>query len=204
MDPIADSDATLARRAAAEEADAFAELVRRHRPRLVRLITSLTGDADEAENLTQETLTRACAQFASFRTELDFGSWLHGIALNLCRNYWRARVRHARPVAPEHLDREAAAAGRRRGVLSGILRRETSDRTRQAIDDLPIPLREAFVLHFLEEMDYADMSRVTGVAAGTLRVRAHRARTLLRASLGSVVDTWLRESRPRADSENPS
>ena len=37
----------------------------------------------------------------------------------------------------------------------------------------------------------------TGVAAGTLRVRAHRARTLLRNSLGPVVDTWMREGGPR-------
>ena len=78
-------------------------------------------------------------------------------------------------------------------MLSGILRREIGDHTLQAIAQLPESLREAFVLHFVEEMDYEAISAITGVAAGTLRVRSHRARTLLRNSLGPVVDTWLRQ-----------
>lgn len=65
---------------------------------------------------------------------------------------------------------------------------------------LPIPLREAFVLRFVDKMDYAEMSKITGAAEGTLRVRAHRARTLLRDSLGLVVDTWMREGK-RKDRE---
>src|SRR5262249_11056512 len=105
-------------------------------------------------------------------------------------------TRHARPVSSDHLTATAASEGRRRGVLSAILRRETSERTLEAIAQLPSPLREAFVLHFVEEMDYAEISQTVWIDASTLRVRAHRARALLRDHLGSVVDTWLRESRP--------
>jgi RNA polymerase sigma-70 factor (ECF subfamily) len=201
---MADADAELVARAVAGEAGAFDELVRRYRPRLVRSIALLIGDADEAESLAQEALTRAYAQLASFRTELPFGPWLHGIALNLCRAYLRDRSRHARPVAPERLGEEASAEGRRQGVLSGILRREAGDHTQRAISQLPESLREAFVLHFIEGLEYAAMSRITGVAAGTLRVRAHRARTLLRGSLGAVVDTWLREAGPGSGQDKES
>jgi RNA polymerase sigma-70 factor (ECF subfamily) len=199
---MADADAELAARALAGEAGAFDELVRRHRPRLVRTIALLIGDADEAESLAQETLTRVYAQLADFETGRPFGPWLHGIALNLCRNHLRDRARRARPTAPDRLGEAAAAEGRRQGVLSGILRREAGDHTLRAIGELPEVLREAFVLHFVEGLDYAEMSRITGVAAGTLRVRSHRARTLLRSSLGDVVDTWLREggARPSANS----
>jgi RNA polymerase sigma factor (sigma-70 family) len=80
-------------------------------------------------------------------------------------------------------------------VLSGILRREASDLTFEAIDQLPMPLREAFVLRFIEGMDYAEIGQAVGIDPATLRVRAHRARALLRAHLGSAVDTWLRECR---------
>jgi DNA-directed RNA polymerase specialized sigma24 family protein len=51
-------------------------------------------------------------------------------------------------------------------------------------------------------MDYADISEMTGLNPATLRVRAHRARALLRDSLGSVVDTWLLQSPP--DVSTPS
>lgn len=191
------SDSQLVTQAQAGETGAFAELVERHRPRLVRINALMIGDLDEAESLAQEALTRAFAQLAEFRNTLPFSAWLRGIALNVCRNHLRARVRHARPVAPEALSEAPAAAGRHQGVLSSILRNEIGDHTWRAITQLPLPLREAFVLHFVEGLDYGEMSHVAGVAAGTLRVRAHRARALLRNSLGPVVDTWMREGGAR-------
>jgi RNA polymerase sigma-70 factor (ECF subfamily) len=168
-------------------------LVRRYQPGLARMAALLLGDADEAESLAQEALTRAYARLASFQSERPFGPWLRGIAVNLCRNALRERWRHARPVAPEQLHNTAAPVGRRQGVLSDILRREAGDCALEALGLLPEALREAFVLHFLEGLAYDAIAAITGVSAATLRVRAHRARTLLRQRLGSVVDTWLRE-----------
>jgi RNA polymerase sigma-70 factor (ECF subfamily) len=191
-----EADATLVRRALAGEPSAFDELVRRHRPGLVRFALCMIGDADEAESLAQEALTRAYARLADFQADLSFGPWVRGIALNLCRNHLRDRVRHAKNVEPDQLAETAGREGRRQGVLSAILRREVNERTLLAIAGLPEPLREAFVLHYVEEMDYAAISRITGLAPGTLRVRAHRARTLLQQTLGSVVDTWLRQASP--------
>ena len=194
-----DSDDRLVQRTLAGEAAAFDGLVRRYRPDLVRCIGGLIGDADEAESLAQETLTRAFAQLATFRLGESLRAWLQGIALNLCRTHRRRRAHHAKPVGPEDLADAADPVGRRQGVLSGILRAEIGDRTLQAIQQLPPPLREAFLSHFVEGLDYAAMSERTGIAAGTLRVRAHRARTLLRGALGSVVDTWLRAEEPGVD-----
>jgi RNA polymerase sigma-70 factor (ECF subfamily) len=188
-----EDDPTLVRRSLAGEANAFAELVRRHQPGLVRFALCLIGDADEAESLAQEALTRAYAQLATFQADLAFGPWLRGIALNLCRNHLRDRSRHAKPVEPEQLAATPHHEGRRQGVLSAILRREVNERTLLAIAELPEPLREAFVLHYVEELEYAAISQITGLPSGTLRVRAHRARTLLRHTLGSVVDTWFRQ-----------
>jgi RNA polymerase sigma-70 factor (ECF subfamily) len=197
-----DRDSLLVERAQAGDRAAFDELVHRHRPGLVRFAALLINDADEAESLAQEALTRAYTQLAEFKRELPFLPWLRGITLNLCRNHLRERTRHARPISPEQLAEVPAAAGQRQGVLSGILRQEAGEQTREAIAQLPAALREAFVLHFIEGMDYESMGRITGLAAGTLRVRAHRARTLLRSHLGSVVDTWLR-GEGRVDMADP-
>jgi RNA polymerase sigma-70 factor (ECF subfamily) len=194
--PPEPSDSELASRAQAGEAAAFDALIGRHRPGLVRMACAIVGDADEAESLAQEALTRAFEQLEGFHVELPFGPWLRGITLNLCRNHVRDRARHARPVAPEQLARAVAPGGRRRGALSDVLKREARDLTYCAISQLPFPLREAFVLRYVEGLEYSTISQITGLTPGTLRVRAHRARTLLRDSLGSVVDTWLREGTP--------
>jgi RNA polymerase sigma-70 factor (ECF subfamily) len=187
-------DSSLVARTLGGEPRAFEELAHRHRPGLIRCVKLMIGDADEAESLAQEALTRAYAQLAAFQPDLLFGFWVRGIALNLARNYLRSRVRHGRPIAPSKLGDVPAKEGRSQGVLSGILRKEEAELTEKAISDLPSAFNEVFVLHFVERLDYATISRLTGVPEQTLRVRAHRARTLLRANLGSVVDTWLRDN----------
>jgi RNA polymerase sigma-70 factor (ECF subfamily) len=81
-------------------------------------------------------------------------------------------------------------------VLSSIYRRELVERMDLAIGRLPVSMREAFVLRYIEKLEYDDISRVTGASAGAVRVRAHRARLLMRGELGAVVDTfWLEEER---------
>jgi RNA polymerase sigma-70 factor (ECF subfamily) len=172
-------------------------LVQLHRPGLVRFVDLLIWDADEAESLAQEALTRAYSQLADFRNEMRFAAWLRGIALNLARNHLRQRARRAKVTDPAYLSSLAAAGCRGRGVLSGIVKREAGAHLDQAIRLLPAPLREAFVLHATEGLTFAEVGRLMGITEGTARVRAHRARTLLRGRLGPVVDTWYREANAR-------
>jgi RNA polymerase sigma-70 factor (ECF subfamily) len=199
-------ESLLVQQARSGQPQAFDELTRRHRPSLVRFAAYMTGDADEAESLAQEALTRALARLAEFEPGRSFGAWLRGIALNLCRSHLRDRARRARPVDPQELGGAAAAEGRRHGALSGLLRREQNDHAMQALAELPTLLREAFVLRILDELDYDTIGELTGATPASVRARVHRARGLLRQRLGSVVDTWLREDRPdgNAAPESPS
>jgi RNA polymerase sigma-70 factor (ECF subfamily) len=74
------------------------------------------------------------------------------------------------------------------------VRREVAAELALAVDRLPVLLREAFVLRHLEGLPYPEMAELCGAEVGTLQVRAHRARALLRAQLGSLVDPrWLEE-----------
>jgi RNA polymerase sigma-70 factor (ECF subfamily) len=191
---MTDPTSDLVNRALAGERAAFDELVNLHRPGIVRFVDMLIWDADEAESLAQETLTRAYSQLAEFDCQMRFAAWLRGIALNLCRGHLRDRARHAKPTAPDQLVDAAGTEGRRRGILSGILRSETAGLIDEAINLLPEGLREAFVLHVSEELSFDEIGQILGVSAGTARVRVFRARTLLRDRLGPVVDTWYREA----------
>jgi RNA polymerase sigma-70 factor (ECF subfamily) len=187
-----EDDRVLVSRARAGDRNAFSTLTERYRQRLVRFCAFLVGDPDEAESLAQEALAVGYVQLASFDESRDFYFWLRGIGLNYCRNYIRKRARHAKPVEPERLAPAADPSGRKQGVLSGILREEQSERLWLALGQLPEAYREAVVLHYLEGLDYAAISEITGDSPGALRVRTLRARSILRNSLGSVVDTWMR------------
>jgi RNA polymerase sigma-70 factor, ECF subfamily len=187
-------DYELARRGAAGDRPAIDLLTERHRPRLVRLLTGLLWDADEAETVTQETFVRILEKIGEYRPEHEFRAWLTGIGINLARNVLRSRARRAAVTDPTLLSQQSADEGRKRGVLSGILKRELHEQLYAAIDQLPVSLREAFVLHELEGLSFGEIAQLTNVAEGTLRVRAHRAKALLREALGSAVETWWQKS----------
>jgi RNA polymerase sigma-70 factor (ECF subfamily) len=139
-------------------------------------------------------LTRAFGQIKTFRPEQSFGAWLRGFGLNLCRNYLRLRQRRAKPAPPEILAPAPAAEGQRQGVLSGILRGELRECLWQAVGELPLAYREALVMHYIDGLEYSEISEITGVSAGALRVRTLRARAMLKERLGGVVDSWLRDA----------
>jgi hypothetical protein len=64
---------------------------------------------------------------------------------------------------------------------------------REKIQELPVLYRESFVLRHLQGLDYADIAKITEVPADTVRVRAYRAREMLRQTLAKNVDTFWRE-----------
>jgi RNA polymerase sigma-70 factor, ECF subfamily len=193
------TDESLILRCKAGDGKAYTALSERYRPGLVRFNAYIIGDHDEAENLAQEALARAYDQIGQFRVGQSFGAWLRGFGLNLCRNFLRSRKRRAKPTSPEVLTPEPDPEGRKHGVLSGIMRGELHDRLWLAVSQLPLGYREALVLHYIDGLDYNEISEITGATAGALRVRSLRARQLLRSSLGNVVDSWLLQ--PESDEE---
>lgn len=179
--------------------DHFAELLQQHVvPALERCAALLTNDRDEASSIAQEAVARAIGQLSEYECSRPVYPWLRGFVVNLSRQFLDRRRRQAMSIDPVHFDSIAMATGRRQGVLSEILRDEMFTRMWLAIGQLPEGLREALVLHHIEGMEYAEISRLTGVSSEALRARTTRARLLLRSSLGSVVDTWMKQSRSDA------
>jgi len=162
--------------------EAWQSLVARHREHLKRFTATMCGD--DAEDLAHDAIALALKDLPKFEGRSTFSCWLHGIALNLCRHALRDRKRHARQADSGVIEGRAA----RRGVLSSIYRRELVERLDQAIDRLPVSLREAFALRYITRMEYDEIAAITGVSPGTARVRAHRARALLQDELGPLVE----------------
>lgn len=180
-------DASLAQQAQCGDRSAFEQLSERHAPRLTRYLVTMTGDAHAAEDLMQESLQRALASLADLRQPERFASWLLSIACNACRNHLRRQLQRAHggdEMLPQLTDDHHSA-------LSSLVRREDAAQLAMAIDRLPILLREAFVLFAVEGLPYTEIALATEASVGTLQVRVHRAKSLLRQQLGTVVDTWI-------------
>lgn len=192
----------LVRRARAGDRGAFDRAAEAPRERARRFALGMGFDAEDAEDLAQETLQRAWAHLDQLEDAGRFSNWCLAIAVRLGRTRARRAVQREREGSLETVPPPCEA---RRGALTSLVRREAAAVLERAVDRLPIALREAFVLHHLEGLPYPEMAALTGVREGTLQVRAHRARRLLREQLGQLVDSaWLADEPTERCEPGPS
>jgi RNA polymerase sigma-70 factor, ECF subfamily len=167
----------------------FERLVRSHRDCLYRFAYHMTGNREEAEDLTQQGLLEAYVAFDQFQPGTHFARWMYRIMRHSSLDSVRRRAR----VPIESLDRgwemeEGKAIARdvadtRDGPEAELLRETLSEPLERALDALPSKLRSVVLLAGMKEMSYEEVARALGCPVGTVRSRLHRARNLLRRAL---------------------
>jgi RNA polymerase sigma-70 factor (ECF subfamily) len=170
------NDSDDVRAAAAGDRQAFQRLYQLHVGRVHGALFRLAGYVHaRAEDLTQDAFIRAWQKLPGFRHESAFGTWLYRLAVNVA--LMDIRARGADPVSmldDEHLPDPGAtpfcAAER--------------DELERAISQLPPRARAVLVLHDIEGWRHEDISNELEMAVGTSKAQLHRARYLLRKSLG--------------------
>jgi RNA polymerase sigma-70 factor, ECF subfamily len=177
------SDEALVAVCAMGEGAALAALFDRYYGAVRAFLARLSGtddrDVDDLVQMTFEAVPRAARRFDG-RSSVKV--WLFGVANNIARHHVRAEVRRKRAT-------QAAAEESRGEVLDGAAQlhsREVAERLRDAIADLPLALREAFVLVYLEGIPGREVAELLGTREGTIWKRLHQARARLRGSLEGV------------------
>jgi RNA polymerase sigma-70 factor (ECF subfamily) len=147
-----------------------------------RLARWLTGNAADAEDIVQEASLRAFRAIESL-AEGNPRAWFLTIVRHCCYS-WLERHRPRGTVFSEDLgaaDRGMMEAG---GLdapppatpETSLIAKDDADRLAQAIEALPVPLREALVLREMHGLSYREIAAVTGVPMGTVMSRLARAR----------------------------
>ncbi len=203
-------DSELLERARQGDAGAFDMLIRRHDKHLYRIARSVLADDQEAEDAVQETLVRAFTGLRDFRGAASLRTWLTRIVLNEA-----IRRRRRRPSMVDLDALHAAQERTRRPIHSSALTARERDPERaaaqsqirrileKAIDGLPAAFRIVFVMRDVEEFSTADTANLLGIQEETVKTRLHRARRMLRESLGEQLAAALKDvfpfERPRCD-----
>ncbi len=171
---------------------AWDEIVRDHGDRVYRLAYRLSGNAHDAEDITQETFIRVFRSLASFQPG-SFEGWLHRITTNVFLDMVRRRQRIRMEALPEETDR---IAGREPSPEQAFSDAHLDPDLQAALDDLLPEFRAAVVLCDVEWLTYEEIGATLGVKLGTVRSRIHRGRLALRAGLerrraarGAAADT---------------
>lgn len=180
--PARVTEPDLIARVVAGDRPAARALYDAHVGRVHRLAYRLTGDAQLAEEVTQDTFVRALSHLDQFRGECALSSWLHRITVSVALNATRgARRRQGREAPIEEADTGFRQHEEREGV-DPIVR----ERLHRAIDALPEIYRTTLVMHDFEGYSHVEIAEVLGIPVGTCRSRLFIARAQLRKALGDL------------------
>jgi len=166
----------LVERARNGDREAFEQIYRQQVGRIHALCWRLTGDADLAEELTQEAFVRAWRKLHLFGGQSALSTWLHRLTVNVVMADQRVHgIRRRRQLPLEEVHSERLGNREKAAEIGLDLER--------AIATLPPRARSVFVLHDVEGYGHAEIAKIAGMAIGTSKAHLHRARDLLRKAL---------------------
>jgi len=158
------------------------EVVREHSARVYRLAYRLSGNRQDAEDLTQETFIRVFRSLANFAPG-TFEGWLHRITTNLFLDMVRRRQRIRFDALPEDTERLPGSAPSPEQVYTDT---HLDPEVQAALDALSPDFRVAVVLCDIEGLTYEEIAATLGIKLGTVRSRIHRGRVQLREALAHL------------------
>ncbi|MCB9958409.1 MAG: RNA polymerase sigma factor [Rhodospirillaceae bacterium] len=182
------TDDTLMDLIAGGDAAACRTLLDRHLGPVLAYCQRILGSRADAEDVAQEVFVRAWAKSPEWQPgTARLTTWLHTVALNLCRD----RLRRVRPDpledVPEPVDPSLTAEDRVGG-------REIGQHIDRALAELPERQREAIVLSHYQALDNPAVAQVLNLSVPAVESLLARARRTLRRQLQPVADEVLRRT----------
>lgn len=184
------SDLELVRLAQAGDADAFGELVLRHRRAVFRAALACVRSPAEADDVAQEAFVAAFRKLGSFRGDAQFRTWLLAITWRRALDRRRSVVRWLRTTAggpgaagDEPDDGVERLPSGLRSQEQSTLDEELQRHVTRLIGTLPRKLRDALLLAGTGEHTYEDIGNMLGIPVGTVKWRVSEARRLLRRKM---------------------
>jgi RNA polymerase sigma-70 factor, ECF subfamily len=178
--------AALVSAAKTGDRQAFDELVRQTYAETYTLAYRLTGNEEDARDVTQEAYLRAFKGLKRFRGEARFSTWMYRITANCAATHLgrRRRHRHDQLFDDAPLADDAPSTSPELRAEAGELRA----RLGAAVDRLPAKLRAVVVLRDVYDLPHEAIAAELGISESAAKVRLHRARRQLREELFPLPD----------------
>lgn len=151
--------------------DLFDDIIRRYERRIFSFIFQMVGQAQDAEELTQDCFVCAFKGLEDYQARGQFSSWLFTIARNLTRNHFAKSIRKEKVVncVP---------------ISENLLSTPSTESLKQEITDwlafLPENYRSAMILKYIAELDCREIAEVEKISVNAVKQRLHRAREIIR------------------------
>lgn len=181
------TEAELLQAARQGDQEAFGELVRANQAMAYQLAYRMTGNAEDAADLTQEAFLNAWRGLSGFDGRSAFSTWLYRLTSNACIDFLRREKR--RPTVSltaeedgtdDSADRQTDLPDDRYAPHQVLERQEAQAAVRRGLAALSPEHREILVLRELEGLSYQEIAQALRTGEGTVKSRIARARIALR------------------------
>lgn len=183
------------RRVLEGDVNAFEDLVTEHEKGVYAIAQRMTGNAEDAADMTQETFIKAYNSLSSFRGDSKFSVWLYRIATNVCLDFLRSRSRKPTvSLSVEDDDGEETQmdiADESQSPEQLLERGLTRDAVRRGLKSLSPEYRQILLLREIQGLSYEEIAEALALEVGTVKSRIFRARKRLCAFLlqdGNIPD----------------
>ena len=190
-----EQEAAIVRKVLGGDANAFETLVLEYEKNVYNIALRMTGNSEDAADMTQEAFIKAYNSLQSFRGDSKFSVWLYRIVSNVCLDFLRSKYR--RPtvsLSVEDDDGEECEIPDLRNLPEDSLESSlVRDAVRRGLDTLSPDQRRILILRELGGLSYEEIGARLGLEAGTVKSRIFRARKRLCAFLtkdGNIPDLY--------------
>jgi len=169
------------------DVNAFETLVLAYEKNVYNIALRMTGNSEDASDMTQEAFIKAYNSLQSFRGDSKFSVWLYRIATNVCLDFLRSRSR--KPTVSlsvednegEEVQLDVADESQSPELL--LDRQMTRESVRRGLETLSPEYRQILLLREIQGLSYDEISQALGLEVGTVKSRIFRARKKLCAFL---------------------
>ena len=159
----------LIRQAAEGQEQAFEQLVLRHQKGIYNLTLRMTGNQDDAYDLTQESFLRAWKSLAAFQFESSFSTWLYRIATNLCIDFLR-RQKRGKVISLQMMEDESEQPlplpDPKPGPEQQVLEQENRETVADALQELEPEYRMALTMRVIDVLSYQEIAAELEIKEG--------------------------------------
>ena len=176
-------EASLIRAAQQGDQSAFARLVEANQGKIYSLCYRMTGNAEDAADLTQEVFLSAWRSLSRFQEQSSFGTWIYRMATNASIDFLRREKRRqvlSMTMEEDSEERQAQVPDERYSPHRLLEQKEARQAVADALAALSPEHRQVLVLREMEGLSYQEIGQLLDLEEGTVKSRIARARLALR------------------------
>jgi len=168
------------------DSSALKEIYECYKDKVHSLGYYMTHDREAARDITQQVFLKLFGSILTFQYRASFSSWLFRLAMNVCRDYQRARRRlklFSADWAASHSTTDLMPS-----LEEKLVKEKLSEAVQKVVMNMSPKLRTVVVLKYIEDLSYSQIAELLGCSIGTVSSRLNRSHKILAEELKQFKD----------------